>query len=356
MKVVVISYSPLSFTYILGIDTSCDDTSVGLVTATGEILSNVVASQLIEHAPFGGVVPEIAARSHLKALPCVTEQALSPLNGDWRRLSAIAVTCGPGLVGSLLAGLSYAKGLSLSLAKPLLAVNHLEAHIGSALLSADCPQLPLVALLVSGGHTSLALVQEEGEYLHLGGTRDDACGEAFDKVAKYLGLAYPGGPVIERVAEGSGERVEFPRPMSDSADLDFSYSGLKTAVVNYVHKLSPQERERELPAIACGFQESALGVLIIKLEKALRETGAKGFVVVGGVAVNRRLRELARNLAEELGVSYHIPPADLCTDNGVMVAASARHKLERGELAELDLAVYPNLELGQAPEPGFFSR
>jgi N6-L-threonylcarbamoyladenine synthase len=351
-----ISYSQKDIHYLLGIDTSCDDTSVGLVTSNGEILSNVVASQLDQHAPFGGVVPEIAARSHLKALPYVTEQALAPLNGDWRKLSAIAVTCGPGLVGSLLAGLSYAKGLSLSLKKPLLAINHLEAHIASALLSEECPQPPLVALLVSGGHTSLALLQNDGKYLHLGGTRDDACGEAYDKVAKFLGLGYPGGPVVERMAKLSSEPVKFPQPMSDSADLDFSYSGLKTAVVNYARELSARERERELPAIACGFQESALGVLMIKLEKALRETGVKGFVVVGGVAVNRRLRQLAKELAEKLGVSHYIPPAELCTDNGVMVAACARGKLERGEFAELDLAAYPNLELGQRPDDSLFSR
>lgn len=348
--------------HILGIDTSCDDTACGLVTTEGVILSNIVASQVEEHAPFGGVVPEIAARSHLEALPWVVERALSPLGGEWDEVDAVAVTYGPGLVGSLLAGISYAKGLSLASGKPLIGINHLEAHVFSALISEECPPQPLVALVVSGGHTILALVEDDGGFELLGGTRDDACGEAFDKVAKLLGLGYPGGPAIEKIADQTGEPakkgecVEFPRPMKDRGELDFSFSGLKTAVVNYVRGLSPPERERGLTAIVRGFQEAAVDVLMIKLRQALLRTKTLGFIVVGGVAANRRLRELAQALAEEMKISHYIPPPELCTDNGAMVAAAAGEKMKKGEFASLDLAAYPNLELGQKPSPALFSR
>ncbi|RKY73693.1 MAG: tRNA (adenosine(37)-N6)-threonylcarbamoyltransferase complex transferase subunit TsaD [Candidatus Latescibacterota bacterium] len=327
----------------LGIETSCDETAVAVLDEAQGILSNIVSSQF-QHSQYGGVVPEIASRAHLKAILPVLEKALSAAAVSLSQLDGIAVTRGPGLVGSLLVGISVAKALHFCSGAPLIGVHHIEAHIFAALL--EDPQLspPFVALVASGGHTQLIFLPRLGTYQILGNTRDDAAGEAFDKVAALLGLGYPGGPIVNRLAEkGNPEFVKFPRASVEG--FDFSYSGLKTAVVNFVKNSSPDLVRKHLSDIAASFQEAAVEVLVEKSIRAAKCMGAEKLAVVGGVGANSRLRSLLKERAAEARISVYFPPAVLCTDNGAMVAKAGAFRLSRGQVSGLNLNANPRMKL-----------
>lgn len=337
---------------ILGIDTSCDDTSVGVVADNRRVLSNVVHSQVEMHSPYGGVVPELASREHLRNIMVVVQEAL--LRADLRMgdLDGIAVTVGPGLVGSLLVGLYYAKSLSYSYNIPLIAINHLEGHILSIFLEEKAPSFPFVALTVSGGHTSLYHVKGYGQYLLIGQTLDDAAGEAFDKVAKILGLGYPGGVVIETQARaGNMERINFPRAYLAKDSFDFSFSGLKTAVSLYVKKWNENSKETRgvsLADIAASFQESVMDVLVRKVMMARRQMDVSTIVVAGGVACNNRLRARLLDAAASEDIQVFFPRPAFCTDNGAMIAMVGYHRLFCGEHADLSIdarSKYPISEI-----------
>jgi len=337
---------------VLGIDTSCDDTSAGVIAGGRRVLSNVVHSQVELHHPHGGVVPELASREHLKNIVPVVREALSRAGVRMRDLDGVAVTVGPGLVGALLVGLYYAKGISFAHNIPLVAVNHLEGHILSIFLEEEVPCFPFVALTVSGGHTSLYHVRDYGAYTQMGQTLDDAAGEAFDKVAKILGLGYPGGTIIEKMArEGNGARIKFPRAYLSSDSLDFSFSGLKTAVSLYVEKWrqgNAGNNEVLLADIAASFQESVIDVLVHKVMKARQKTCSNAVVAAGGVACNNRLRDELREAARVEGARIYYPRPEYCTDNGAMIALAGHHRLLHGEKADLSVDVmsrYPIADL-----------
>lgn len=326
---------------ILGIDTSCDDTSAGVVL-DGSAMSNIVCSQVKTHSPYGGVVPELASREHLENIMTVVEEALSKADLRMQDLDGIAVTVGPGLVGALLVGLYYAKGLAYVNNIPLISVNHLEGHILSIFLEKVIP-FPFVALTVSGGHTSLYNVRAVGDYTLMGQTLDDAAGEAFDKVAKILLLGYPGGVVIEKLAQnGRRDKIKFPRPYLSNDTLDFSFSGLKTSVALYVKKWhASQEKSDDVAKadIAASFQESVVDVLVHKVMKAADKTGVTNVVVAGGVACNNRLRDSLSEAASKQGIHVFYPRPEYCTDNGAMIALAGYHRLLHGEAADLSVDV-----------------
>ena len=338
---------------ILGIDTSCDDTSAGVVVGGTRVLSNVVHSQVKLHHPHGGVVPELASREHLKNIMPVVQAALQEADVRMSDLDGIAVTVGPGLVGSLLVGLYYAKSLSYVHDIPLAAINHLEGHILSIFLEEEVPSFPFVALTVSGGHTSLYHVKGYGSYTQMGQTIDDAAGEAFDKVAKIFGLGYPGGVVIEKLArKGRSDLIKFPRAYLSKDSLDFSFSGLKTSVSLYTKKWRETEMDNNgvvLADIAASFQESVVDVLIHKLMKAREEKGAEEVVVAGGVARNNRLRfKLSEDSSSE-DVRVYYPRPEYCTDNGAMIAVAGYHRLLKGERAELSMDVRSKYPVSDLP-------
>ncbi len=344
---------------ILGIDTSCDDTSAAVVSDRDGILSNVINSQIGLHHPYGGVVPELASREHVRNIVPVVDKALDEAGIDPGDLEAVAVTIGPGLIGSLLVGLHYARGLSWVKGLPLVGVNHLEGHILSILLEPEIPSFPFTALTVSGGHTSLYHVERPGVYRTLGQTLDDAAGEAFDKIAKLLGLGYPGGPVIEKTASGGrGDRIDFPRAMMGSESLDFSFSGLKTSVGLFVERWSRNREAKNgirLEDIAASFQEAVIDVLTAKLFTAAERTGTGSVVVAGGVACNGVLRRRLREEGDLRGIRVYWPHPVLCTDNGAMIAEAALFRLKNGERADLSTDVrsrYPVDELPPAMGSG----
>ena len=312
---------------VLGIETSCDETGIGIVR--GEtLLANVIASSMEEHARYGGVVPEIAARAHLEAFTPTLESALVEAGVALTDFDAIAVTSGPGLSGALMVGIAAAKALAVSLDKPLYAVNHLVGHVGVDVLAGDELEYPTIALLVSGGHTSLLLVRDlVSDVELLGETIDDAAGEAFDKVARLLGLPYPGGPEIDRAArDGDAQAIRFPRGLSLPRDLeehryDFSFSGLKTAVARHVERLRDAGEDVPIADIAASFREAVIDVLITKALAACVDLGVPRLLLGGGVVANARLRDVAAQRSAEAGVALRIPPLSLCTDNGAMIAA-----------------------------------
>jgi N6-L-threonylcarbamoyladenine synthase len=326
---------------VLGIETSCDETAAAVVERARVVRSSVVASQIDRHARFGGVVPEIASRAHVELLTPVVAESLVEAGLSDHEVDAVAATSGPGLVGALLVGLSAAKALALVWDVPFVAVNHLEGHLYAAFLEEPDLELPLVVLLVSGGHTMIVHMEDHGRYTLLGSTIDDAAGEAFDKVARYLGLGYPGGPVIDKLAaEGDPEAIAFPRAMADRG-FDFSFSGLKTAVVNYVraHPDAPTED------IAASFQEAVVDVLIDKTMKAARSVGAKGVCLGGGVAANRALRQRLVAACTADGVRPFVPSRAMCTDNAAMIAAAGWWRLQADGPSPLDVGATPNLRL-----------
>jgi N6-L-threonylcarbamoyladenine synthase len=313
---------------VLGIETSCDETGIGIVRGT-TLLANVISSSMDEHARYGGVVPEVAARAHLEALVPALTQALAESGVTVGEIDAIAVTSGPGLSGALMVGVGAAKALALSLDKPIYAVNHLVGHVGADVLDSDAPlELPTVALLVSGGHTSLLLVRDlVSDVELLGETIDDAAGEAFDKVARLLGLPYPGGPEIDRAAVGGDPRaIRFPRGLSQQKDMerhryDFSFSGLKTAVARWVEQTRDSGADVPIADVAASFRESVADILLTKAIAACSDTGIPRLLLGGGVVANARLRELAAERCAAAGIELRIPPLSLCTDNGAMIAA-----------------------------------
>ena len=326
---------------ILGVETSCDETAAALVANGSAVISSVVSSQVDLHARFGGVVPEIASRAHVQLLTPVVAQVLveSGIEGDG--VDAVAATVGPGLVGSLLVGISAAKALALVWGVPFIGVNHLEAHLYACFLEKPDLELPAVVLLVSGGHTMLVLMEDHGRYRLLGSTVDDAVGEAYDKVARFLGLGYPGGPAIDRLAtQGDPEAIAFPRPMLKEG-YDFSLSGLKTSVVNYVRA----HPDVAVADVAASFQAAAVEVLVTKARRAVADTGATSLCIGGGVAANSMLRARIVEACAEDGVAAFIPSRELCTDNAAMVAAAAWWRYRSDGATPLEVGASPNLRL-----------
>jgi N6-L-threonylcarbamoyladenine synthase len=340
---------------VLGVETSCDETAAAVVEDGRRVRADVVASQIKAHAPYGGVVPEVASRQHVATIVPVIRRAIADAGIAFADLDAIAVTAGPGLVGALLVGVETAKALAFALGKPLIAVNHLAGHLAAARLehpsSPEPPPYPHLALLVSGGHTALIRVDAPGETRHLGATRDDAAGEAFDKVGKLLGLGYPGGVAIDRLAAaGNRQAVTLPRALPGRDDLDFSFSGLKTAVAMLLGK-GEVPRDGALADFCASFQAAVVDVLVRKSRRALVREGLGALVVCGGVAANRGLRAALADAARADGFSLFIPPPRYCTDNAAMIAAAGSELHARGVTADLDLAVDPGLPLSPGPSP-----
>ncbi|MBT5579086.1 MAG: tRNA (adenosine(37)-N6)-threonylcarbamoyltransferase complex transferase subunit TsaD [Acidimicrobiaceae bacterium] len=326
---------------ILGIETSCDETAAAVVSRGSAVMSSVVSSQIELHARYGGVVPEVASRAHVELLMPVVAQAVVEAGIGDREIEAVAATYGPGLVGALLVGVSAAKAMSMVWDVPFVAVNHLEAHLYASFLEEPDLEMPLVILLVSGGHTSLIVMEDHLRYRVLGSTVDDAAGEAFDKVARHLGLGYPGGPLIDRLSvDGDPTAIHFPRAMARDG-WDFSFSGVKTAVVNHVRK----NPDTPIPDIAASFQEAVVDVLIDKARRAAREIGAKGLCLGGGVAANSRLREKLLDVCVEDGIRAFLPSRAMCTDNAAMVAAAAWWRLEADGPSSLSVGADPSLRL-----------
>jgi len=335
----------MSGTRVLGIETSCDETAAAVVVDGHHVLSSVVSSQIDLHARYGGVVPEIASRAHVELLTPVVARALVEAGIQDDHVDAVAATVGPGLIGALLVGVSAAKTLALVWDVPFVAVNHLEAHLYAALLEDPEIELPVVVLLVSGGHTLLVLMEGHGRYRVLGSTIDDAAGEAFDKVARYLGLGYPGGPAIDAIAmEGDPQAMRFPRAMLEEG-YDFSFSGLKTSVVNHVRR-NPEVHTAD---VAAAFQEAVVDVLVTKARRAARDHGAKGLCLAGGVAANSLLRERLLDACVADGLRAFLPSRAMCTDNAAMVAAAGWYRLGADGPSPLDTGADPNLKLVSTP-------
>ncbi|MCF3943175.1 tRNA (adenosine(37)-N6)-threonylcarbamoyltransferase complex transferase subunit TsaD [Oceanobacillus alkalisoli] len=329
---------------ILGIETSCDETAVAIVKNGTEILSDVVASQIESHKRFGGVVPEIASRHHVEQMTMVLEEAVEEANVEWKDIDAIAVTEGPGLVGALLVGVNAAKALAFAKKKPLVGVQHIAGHIYANRFEQEFT-FPLLALIVSGGHTELVLMKEHGEFELLGETLDDAAGEAYDKVARMLELPYPGGPEVDRLAALGKETIDFPRAWLDEGSYDFSFSGLKSAVINKIHNAKQRGETLKKEDIAASFQASVIEVLTTKTLRAAKEKNVKQVIVAGGVAANRGLRTEMQVQFDEAGIPLLIPPLNLCTDNAAMIAAAGTIAFEQGKRDGLDLNANPSLEL-----------
>lgn len=323
---------------ILGIDTSCDDTSAAVIAVDDNItvLSDIVSSQAEIHKRYGGIVPELASRRHIENIVPVVEETLNRAQIKLDEIDLISVCHGPGLIGSLIVGVCFAKSLSFVKGIPITGINHLEGHLFST-MPVEPPDFPFLGLIVSGGHTSLVRVDGPLRYRELGRTRDDAAGEAYDKVAKLLGLGYPGGPVIDKLArDGRPDAIAFPRPYLPE-DMDFSFSGLKTAVLNFVKSLPSDKLQETVPDLCASFQAAVMDVLEKKVEWALKQEGLRRVVISGGVAANSELRKRFRLLSERLGIAVHIPPPRYCTDNAVMIAVAGYYHFRAGRLSDLYL-------------------
>lgn len=334
------------YKFVLGIETSCDETSAAVITSD-MILSNIISSQAI-HLKFGGVVPELASRAHLRKIIPIVNEALQQANISLRDLDGLAVTNGPGLIGALLVGVNYVKGISSALNIPLVGVNHIEGHIYSNFLNEASISLPFLCLVVSGGHTQIILVKDHLAYRILGETRDDAVGEAFDKVAKLLHLPYPGGPQIDRIAvKGNPEAIDFPRALMRKGELNFSYSGLKTAVLNYIQEIGNGSAQEKLHDICASFQKAAIEVLVRKTVQAARNFQIRDIAIAGGVAANSLLRKWMVEESARFNLNVHFPPVDFCTDNAAMIARAGLERLKRGLSSPLTLNAYPSWKIDQ---------
>ncbi|GAB2719946.1 tRNA (adenosine(37)-N6)-threonylcarbamoyltransferase complex transferase subunit TsaD [Paenibacillus thermoaerophilus] len=329
---------------LLAVETSCDETSVAIVEGGRRVLANCVSSQMETHERFGGVVPEIASRKHVESITRIVEEAISKAGIRPSDLSAVAVTQGPGLIGSLLVGAAAAKALSLALDVPLIGVHHIAGHIYANALVAEL-QYPAVALVVSGGHTELVLLESEGKFRRIGQTRDDAAGEAYDKVGRALGLPYPGGPHIDRLAHEAEEEIPMPRAWLEPDSYDFSFSGLKSAVLAALNQARMKGQTLNPAHVARGFQESVIEVLVAKALRAASEYGAKQLLLAGGVAANRGLRAALKSACEAAGLPLIVPPFEYCTDNAAMIAAAAHLKWKRGRTTPLEMKSEPMLSL-----------
>lgn len=343
---------PESESLVLGIESSCDEMAAAVIRGGREIVSSVVHGQEEVHRPYGGVVPELASRDHVRAISHVVELALARAEASLEDLSGIAVTAGPGLVGSLLVGLSFGKALAYRLGVPVVGVHHLLGHLTAAELSEARLERPYVGLVVSGGHTALYRVEAQGAPVLLGETRDDAAGEAFDKVAKLLGLGFPGGPAVSKAAlDGDPAAVGFPRPMMKTPGLGFSYSGLKTAVAVEVERRGGAGAlsKNEISDIAASFEAAATDILVIKARRALKSEGLGSLAVVGGVAANRRLRREMERAGRKQGFDVIFPPISLCTDNAAMIAAAGARLISEGCSDALDLNAFSRVPVGETP-------
>src|SRR5918992_4901364 len=329
-------------TLVLGIETSCDETSAAVVKGGRQILSNVIVSQGELHGEYGGIVPELAARSHVEALTPAIGEALMRADATFWDLDGVAATLGPGLIGALLVGVAEAKAISAALEIPFVGVNHLEAHIYSSLLADPAADFPALCLVISGGHTMIVNAGGHGSYEIMGSTIDDAAGEAFDKVARFLGLEYPGGPEIDRLSLlGDPESVRFPRSMIDEIGFDVSYSGLKTAVINHVRKLERAGEPVVIEDIAAAFQQAVVDIQVTKTMSAVEHVGAERVFLCGGVAANSGLRHGLQQACDDKGIGLFVPPMELCTDNAAMVAGCATAMLRRGLYTSLDAVPDP---------------
>lgn len=332
--------------YILAIESSCDETSAAVVVNGREVLSNVIASQIDTHKKYGGVVPEVASRMHIEAISGVVEEALEKANVTLDKIDAIGVTYGPGLVGALLVGLQFAKGLSFATKKPLIGVNHIEGHICANYIQHKELKPPFVSLVVSGGHTFIVHVKDYGNYEVIGQTRDDAAGEAYDKVARALGLGYPGGPKIDKLAkEGNPKAIAFPKANFHEETLDFSFSGVKSAVLNYLNKCKMQNIEVNKADVAASFQYAVIDVLKENVLMTCKKRNVKTIAIAGGVASNSSLRETLIKEASKRGIEVLFPAPILCTDNAAMIGSAAYFNFVNGKISDLNLNAKPNLKL-----------
>jgi N6-L-threonylcarbamoyladenine synthase len=334
--------------YILAIESSCDETAAAVVKNGREVLSNVIYSQIALHTEYGGVVPEIASRKHIEKINQVIEQAFSDAGMKLKEMDAIAVTYGPGLVGALLVGVSEAKAMSFASGIPLVGVHHIEGHISANYIENKDLEPPFVCLVVSGGHSHLVMVKDYGEYEILGRTRDDAAGEAFDKVARAIGLGYPGGPKIDRLSkEGNPDAIHFPRAKVAENEYDFSFSGLKSAVLNYLNSCQMKGEEVKREDVAASFQKAVIDVLVEHSMDALQKYGCRKFAIAGGVASNSSLRAAFEKACAEKKIAFYHPSPIFCTDNAAMIGAAGYYEFIKGVRSSLDLNAVPNLKLGE---------
>ena len=328
----------------LAIETSCDETSCGVVRDGREVLSNIISSQIEIHREYGGVVPEIASRKHIEGIDVIVQEALDKAQVNFKDIDFISVTQGPGLVGALLVGLSTAKAMAYGLDIPIVGVNHIEGHICANYIEHKDLEPPFTCLIVSGGHSYLIDVLDYSSYRLYGRTRDDAAGEAFDKVARALGLPYPGGPFIDRLAlEGDGSAIDFPRVFLEDDSYDFSFSGLKTAVLNYLNQMKQRDEEPVIADVAASFQQSVLEVMVEKSFRLAKETGRDKIVIAGGVAANKGLRDMMENRGKKENVDIFYPSVQLCTDNAAMIGSAGYYSFINGKVSDLAMKVMPNL-------------
>ena len=330
----------------LAIETSCDETSVAVIKNGREVLSNIISSQIEIHKEYGGVVPEIASRKHVENIDAIIEESLRTADVNFKDIDFISVTQGPGLVGALLVGLSSAKALAYALDIPIIGVNHIEGHISANYIAHPELKPPFACLIISGGHSYLIDVLDYNEFKLYGRTRDDAAGEAFDKVARALGLPYPGGPFIDKLAlEGNPDAIDFPRVFLENNSYDFSFSGLKTAVLNYLNSLAQKNIEPVIEDVAASFQQAVLDVMLEKAFRLVKETGRDKLVIAGGVAANQGLREMFEKQGKLDNIKIFYPPIELCTDNAAMIGSAGYYNFMDGKTSSLDMKVMPNLSL-----------